>query len=299
MNEVESVNSLQLHYFFSDNSHSIDAVLRNECEKELLNLFRDISDTLALTIRLESEPAEEGGFIETWNFLGNNPIQITLIISIATIILSRFPVKNKELNELQLENLRLDNQIKKKELEKLNLEFLQNKTDLTEDKLKESVNLVVKNYKTSWRKSNFFKKLQNYSKVQSIEIQRIKDKIPVGPPRKISKSSFSNFILNSDDLPEINNREAIIDVISPAIKSGNFRWKGFYNKDIITFEMKHEAFKLLVLNGDVRFSNRFSIEVNMTQKRKIDQDGNIKVTNTIVHNVTASVEQGIRTLLNL
>ncbi len=39
------------------------------------------------------------------------------------VIISRFPVENKELTQLQIENLKLDNEIKRKELEKLNLDF--------------------------------------------------------------------------------------------------------------------------------------------------------------------------------
>lgn len=292
---VESSNSLQLHYFFRDESHTIDSILRNECEKELLYLFKEVSETLGISIRLETEPTEEGGFKETWIFLGKNAIQITLIVSIATTILSRFPAVNEELNELQIENLKLDNEIKRKELEKLNLDFLQEEMDLTDDKLKDSIELVAKNYKTSWRKSNLFKKLNSYPKVDSLEIQRLKDKEPVGPPRKIPRNNFSKFILKSDDLPNLELEKATIDVISPAIKPGKFRWKGFYNKEIITFEMNHYQFKSHVLKGDVHFSNTFSIEVDMTQIRKIDHDGNVKATNTIVNRVIATIENGIRT----
>mgnify|MGYP003576279877 CR=1 FL=1 len=205
----------------------------------------------------------------------------------------KISVENKELTQLQIENLKLDNEIKRKELEKLDLELLKEYGDLTDDKLKDSTNLVVKNYKISWRKSNLFRKLNNYPKVDSIEVQRLKDKSPVGPPRKIARNNFQDFILKSDDLPNLVTENAIIDVISPAIKSGNFRWKGFYNNEIINFEMSHDQFKNHVLRGDIHFSNTFSIKVDMTQLRKIDNDGNIKATNTLVNRVTATIENGI------
>lgn len=248
---------------------------------------------MEISIHLETEPTEEGGFKETWKFLGKNSIQITLIISVAATLLSRFPVENEKLTELQIENLKLDNEIKRKELEKLNIELLQEHQDLTDEKLKDSINLVVKNYKISWRKSNLYRKLNNYAKIDSIEIQRFKNKIPVGPPRKVLKDSFQKFILKSDDLPNLETENAIIDVISPAIKSGKFRWKGFYNNEIINFEMNHYQFKTHVLRGNVHFSNTFSIKVDMTQIRKIDQEGNVKVTNTIVNRVIATIENGI------
>ena len=74
-------------------------------------IFKEISETLGLQLDLETLPAEEGGFKETWKFLGKNSAQISLIVSIAAIIISRFPIENKELTTLQIENLKLDNEL--------------------------------------------------------------------------------------------------------------------------------------------------------------------------------------------
>jgi len=294
MNLIEKSDSLQFHYYFKDKSHTIDSILRNECEKEILHIFKEISETLGLELHLETFPTEEGGFKETWNFLGKNSAQITLIVSVAAIIISRFPVENKELTKLQIENLKLDNEVKRKELEKLNLDFIQDSDEITEQTLIDSVELINKNYKISWRKSNLYRKLNNYIKIDSVEVLRLQKQKPVGSPRKIPKNNFSKFILNSDELPVLEIEKAIIDVISPAIKPGKFRWKGFYNNEIINFLMDDFNFKSQVLKGDIHFSNKFSIEVEMYQNRKINQDGNINITNSVVNKVFATIEDGKR-----
>lgn len=294
MELIEKSNRLQFHYYFKDDSHTIDSIIRNECEKEILLIYKEIANTLGLELNLESLPTEEGGFKETWKFLGKNSVQITLMVSVAAIIISRFPVENKELTKLQIENLQLDNEIKRKELEKLNLEFIQDDEELDQQKVIDSVELVNKNYKISWRKSNLYKRLNSYPKVDSVEVVRYEDKEPIGNPRKIPKREFSKFILSSDDLPKLETENAIIDVISPAIKRGKFRWKGFYNNEIITFLMDDFQFKSQVLNGDIHFSNKFSLEVEMTQNRKINQDGEIRITNSVVNRVIASIENGNR-----
>ncbi|MEL4308090.1 hypothetical protein [Joostella sp. CR20] len=294
MELIEKSNRLQFHYYFRDDSHTIDSIIRNECEKEILLIYKEIANSLGLELKLESFPTEEGGFKETWKFLGKNSVQITLIVSVAAIIISRFPVENKELTKLQIENLQLDNEIKRKELEKLNLEFIQDDDELDQKKVIDSVELVNKNYKISWRKSNLYKKLNSYQKVDSVEVIRYEDEKPIGNPRKIPKREFSKFILKSDDLPKLETENAVIDVISPAIKRGKFRWKGFYNNEIITFLMDDFNFKSQVLNGDIHFSNKFSIEVEMTQNRKINQDGDIRITNSVVNRVIASIENGQR-----
>ncbi len=294
MELIEKSDRLQFHYYFKDSSHSINSILRNECEKEILHIYKEISDTLGLQLVIESLPTEEGGFKETWKFIGKNSAQITLIISVAAVIISRFPVENKELTQLQIENLKLDNEIKRKELEKLNLDFLQEEKELSQQTVIDSVELVNKNYKISWRKSNLYKKLNSYPKVDSVEVLRYDEEKPIGNPRKISRREFSKFILNTDDLPKLELEKVTIDVISAVIKRGKFRWKGFYNKEIINFLMDDFVFKEQVLKGEINFSNRFSLEVEMTQDRKINQDGNIINTNSVVHKVMASVDQGKR-----
>jgi hypothetical protein len=294
MNLIEKSDSLQFHYYFKDESHTIDSIVRNECEKEILYIFKEISASLGLELYLESSPTEEGGFKETWKFIGKNSGQIALIVSVSALILSRFPAENKKLTQLQIENLELDNELKRKELEKLNLEFIQDSDEITEKTLVDSVELVNKNYKISWRKSNLYKKLNNYSKIDSIEVLRLQKEKPVGSARKIPRNSFSKFILRSDELPILEIEKATIDVISPAFKSGKFRWKGFYNNEIINFLMDDTNFKSQVLRGEIHFSNKFSIEVEMYQNRKINQDGNISITNSVVNKVLATIEDGKR-----
>ncbi|QDW20646.1 hypothetical protein [Flavobacterium sp. KBS0721] len=290
MESIEKSDNLQFHYFFKDDSHSINSIVRNECEKEIIYIFKEISETLGLELELETLPTEEGGFKETWKFLGKNSAQISLIVAISAIIISRFPVENKELTKLQIENLKLDNELKRKELEKLNLDFLQDNNEISQETIKDSVELVNKNYKVSWRKSNLYKKLNNYQKVDSIEVLRYQDKKPVGSSRTVLKNEFYKFILQSDELPKLEIENAKIDVISPAIKRGKFRWKGFYDNNIINFLMNDFDFNNKVLNGHIHFSNRYSIEVEMSQERKINQDGNVIVTNTTVEKVKASIE---------
>lgn len=290
MTLIEKSDSLQFHYYFKNDSHSINSILRNECEKEILYIFKEISDTLGLQLELETIPAEEGGFKEKWKFLGKNSAQISLIVAIAAIVISRFPVENKELTKLQIENLKLDNELKRKELEKLNLEFLQDGEEISQEIVKDSVELVNKNYKISWRKSNLYKKLNNYPKVEYIDVVRLDNDKPVGTARTVNKNEFSKFTLRTDELPNLELENAKIDVISPAIKRGKFRWKGFYENNIINFLMNDFDFNNKVLDGLIHFSNRYSIEVEMIQERKINQDGNIVVTNSIVNKVYASIE---------
>jgi len=289
MELIEKSNGLQFHYYFNDDSHSINSIIRNECEKEILLIVKEISETLELQLEILTLPTEEGGFKEKWKLLGKNAPQITLIVAIALGVLSRFPVENKELTALQIENLQLDNELKRKELEKLKLDNLENDNDLNQKIVSDSITMVNKNYKISWRRSNLYKKLDSYPKVDHIDVTRLQDDEPVGSERTVEKNEFSKFILRSDELPVLKLDRATIDVAAPAIKR-KFRWKGFYNEVVINFLIEDIEFNNKVFSGQMHFSNRYSIEVEMTLERKINQEGNVVITNCIVHKVFAAIE---------
>lgn len=101
---------------------------------------------------------------------------------------------------------------------------------------------------------------------------------PVGNDREISQNKFYNFILSSDELPKNEIEEATIDLISPVLKSGNFYWKGFHNTDIVNFQMTDPNFKLMVQHGQIPLNNKVILNTILVQDRKIDENGEIKVT---------------------
>ncbi|TRX33250.1 hypothetical protein FNW52_15950 [Flavobacterium sp. ZT3R18] len=278
---ISKSNKIQVHYFFSDNSHGFDAVVRNECEKELLHIFHDIAKTLDIKLLVQSEPPKEGGFIEFWKFIGENSNQVTIIISAIAIILSRKPVENKKLTELQIENLELENELKRNELKELHLKSL-NENDIDEKLIIKVVDLLSLNYKIIWRRSNFYKKISVYKRINKFSSQRYYEDKPIGNDREISRGDFHNFMLLSDELPESEMREAKIDLISPVLKSGNFLWKGFLNNEIISFEMQDNLFKSMIQNGEMILNNKVIINALTTQNRKIDENGQIKIIKTKV-----------------
>ena len=278
----EAYNQFELHYFFSDNSHGFDAIVRNECEKELLLLFEEISNDLDIKIVIEAKPPQNGGFIEIWEFIGTNKELITLLVSIFTLIMSRVPVQNKKLTKLQIENLELDNQLKKEELKKLGIK---NIDKIDENFLKKIIDFLIKNYKIFWRRSNFFKKITQYKRINKITINKLLDYKPSLELETLKLGDFEQFILFDENIPDILNQTEIIDLISSALKQGKFKWKGFLNGQIIDFEMQDENFKQHVFQGDIKHTNKVRLKVDLNFTRKIDETGRIKITKYYVSKV--------------
>src|SRR5690606_19126219 len=55
------INTLEIHYWFRDGSHTMDAFIENKCEHELLGLIREIANYYSFEIDVETEPLGEGG----------------------------------------------------------------------------------------------------------------------------------------------------------------------------------------------------------------------------------------------
>src|SRR5690606_27301265 len=95
-----------------------------------------------------------------------------LYISVISLILTAFPVKNKKLDQLQIQNLELDNLLKTEELKKLGIHTVK---QIDENKLREIIVFLLKNYRIVWRRSNFFKKLTRNTRVKKIGFKKMKD----------------------------------------------------------------------------------------------------------------------------
>lgn len=260
----------------------MNAFVRNECEKELLTIFKEVILSLDIDVDVESEAFTEGGLKEIWKFLGKNGVQITFIVTVFGLVLSRIPVENKELVKLQIENLELDNELKRQELKKIKNE-VKAEEELTGEIVERVLEILDKDYKIVWHKSNFYKKLNLYPKVIKLTTQRLNEhNEPVEEEQTIERQQFGSFILRSDTFPPNIDEEAVIDIISPVLKKGNFSWKGFYKGEIINFEMSDQDFKDSVLNKKIEFINGTAIKCVLQQNRRINETGLVKVVQSKV-----------------
>lgn len=271
----------------------MNAFIRNECEKEILTIFKEVSQSLDIEVDIESEAYKEGGLREIWKFLGKNGVQLTLLLTVLQTILSRIPVENKELAQLQIENLKLDNEIKKNELKKIKNE-LQNKEQLTDEIVDKVLKILEKDYKIDWHKSNFYKKLTHYTKIVKLSSQKLdENNVPIDKERIVERYQFASFILRSDYFAPNIDENAIIDIISPVLKKGNFNWKGFYKDEIINFEMADQEFRESVLKKEIEFVNGTAIKCVLHQSRKIDETGLIKIVQSKVMTVFEVIDSNL------
>lgn len=217
-------------------------------------------------------------------------INIDSIVSSNKILTEKnkdLEVKNKNLFE-ENKNLELKaeliqyNKIENKPLEtihKINLGTLNS----NENEIEKLLPLIESSIKSKRYKSNFYKTLLKYPKVESISTGLLnKINSPVSTPINVLRNDFEAYIVDKIKLPVETLENVKIYIISPVITGGDYKWTGKYDGETIEFTVIDKDFKKIVANREISFVNGFQIECTIQIWKIIDDYGNIKITNTNV-----------------
>ncbi len=288
MDKLEPTNQIELHYYFSDDSHSLNAFTRNKCETEFLYILKEVLETLDLEIDIESVAFQEGGLKELWKLLGENGNQITIIIAIMTLIATIDPFSDDELTNLQKEDLQLSIEEHKLKIKRLKDDEPQSVQNIDIGKI---VSYFNSNHKVLRHRSDFYRSLITSSKITKIETSKMYNGQVVGSTQTIEKHEFSKFFISDSDLPIETIEDANIEIIAALLKpDGNSQWKGIYKDKTISFYMKDKAFKKSVDNGEVIFKNGFTIICVLDIKNALNELGELKVKSYSVSTVVSTFE---------
>jgi hypothetical protein len=273
--DLIDVSTLQVHYFFEDDSHSMDANILNRCDYEVLSIIKEVANIFFLDIFIETEPIGEGGIKKWLKIISKQegakasivtPVLVAVLISILSTPFGKIGEKlvekifeDTEMTELQKEKLRNEIKILKKYQNDIQLDSIANL----------DYNVLIKK-----RKSNFYDSLSRYPKVIKVSFAAVnRDKKIQFKEKVVDKEDFNKFVLVTDDLQPVLNEDAIIEIIAPVLKKGNYRWIGNYEGRPVHFNMKSEEFRLLVQEGKVEFKNGSSINCKLEIKRRVSSEG--------------------------
>lgn len=298
-----SDDKIELHYWFKDETHLMDAFVQNKCEYELLGIIKEISSAFDVEIIIETEPIGEGG-LKRWfkitskeeNKRGTITQQI-LILLIAAVVVTPVAKTVEKTVETIFEKVFEDKEIK--DLEKEQIKENIEKTRLEQEKLKQEITINAQKIDSSnaikKKKSNFYETLDKYPKVDKVTFIVIDEKNnAVKDEKNVDKKDFKNFILVSDELEPIELDNIEIEIISPVLKKEKYKWMGYYNGEATPFSMKSKEFKEAVQNGEVQFKNGTTINCQIQIKKKIDNEGVEKVSSIEVIRVNSYFENETR-----
>lgn len=282
---------LQLHFYTEDGSHSMDAATLNKCVYEYLGIIKEVCSKFQLEACVESEALSEGG-IRHWlkiNLPSKEAFKTALILALLVdIVKAPITTPFAVLVEKVVERILTPEEIRKLEDEKTKAELEYQIAWYREEtkKLADTINTNV----ISKKKSNFYTSVKECSKVNSVEFTYADEKKDTIVQTSVARCDFDKYILASDELEPKEIDEAIIEIVSPVLKKGKYKWTGIYNGEVIQFSVKSNEFKTLVQTGMIAFKNGTSMKCELRIKRKLDAEGNEKITGYEVWSVDATFE---------
>lgn len=266
----------------------MNAVARNFCEQDLLNIAYEVIEELGFDVQIETEAFTEGGLKECWKFLGDNSAQLLVLAAILTVVFTYLMIPDSEA-------VRLDKELKRLSIEKLKKELSEASVvgDQTVDEV--STVLAENNGKIIVKKSEYYKRLALDPKVESVGYSVLDDnKVPIGSEKLVQRGDFPRFILLSNKLPKVVLEDAFITIVSPVLKEGRAKWKGFFNDETISFEMYDHNFKDSVLSRKVSFTSGDSYICVLEVYKELNEVGDEKIINYRVTDVLKKVEDGVK-----
>lgn len=282
---ILDAETIELHYWLNDGTHTMDAHVFNKCEFEFLGIAYELSKALKLPIEIEVEPIGEGGIRAWFKFKKKtkDALKLAVLVFLLTDILGAPPKTTLEfLTKQVLEKVFEDPEIKRLEKEKKIAEL---ELDIAKAKAEtERLCREIDENKIKKKRSNYYETASQAKKIEKISVIATDSCKEIDFVKKdVLAVDFKQFVMISDDVEPDVDENAIIEIISPVLKKGKYLWVGIYNGDVIQFKMKSNEFKGMVLTGQVPFKNGSSITCLLITSKRIDNEGNIRITG---HEVT-------------
>ncbi|MCF2494454.1 hypothetical protein [Dyadobacter chenhuakuii] len=280
-------------------SHSMDAAVKNRAEAEIIRIFKETAKILELDIDLEVAALEPGGIKEIFRFVRkkknakiSSAIQGFLAAIISGIIV-----------DLAVSGLRSNSHIEELTVKKTELEIrkLQKEIELMEDspeeinsRIDDIVVLISQTDKIRRYKSNFYSSLLIENKVTKIGAVVLDSNYrEIFPELLVTRSDFNKYLVDQIVLAPLIYKDVYVEIVSPVLKTGKIKWKGIYDSETINFNLHDAEFRQSVINREVSFANGSVIRCDIEFERQMDQHGEVKVTSVNVSNIIELIQGGL------
>ena len=281
---------IQIHYFFEDGSHAMDAFIQNKCESEFLAILKKLSSIFGLDIIVETEPIKEGGIIRVFNIAPKKEDKYAQVkIRLITEFISSLITITTKVPDQLLESILNSNDliILDKKGNALEGDVLKEEIAWLKQELEGKTEEINKNNLIRKRKSNFYQILSENKKLTAVSFHSSENK---SEEVTINRDQFQQFVLATDKLPPVEVEEAIVEIISPVLKKGNFKWLGFYEGKRISFNMKSVEFNEQVHTSKIKFVNGTNINCLLVIQKKINSEGQERIVSYTVEKVNSYYE---------
>ena len=275
-------NTVELHYYFTDQEHRIDAFVQNRCEHELLTLMKELTKYFEFEFLIETELTQSGGIRKFFKIKPNNlskkdkkQIDVAVCTAICTALITSFLINPLSIPVTKIVSNLMDRIFEDKELAEIEKEKAKEELkSLKLDNIKKQQE-IESNAQLRISRSNFYEILNEYDRLDSVEfLEEDEQKNKVIVYQRIPQIDFEKYIIQQDTLEDEVVENAMIAIVSPVLSKNtkNIKWRGYYNGELVPLIMKSEEFVTSVDEGLIEFKNGFIIKCNMRIEREKKKD---------------------------
>lgn len=279
-------NTVELHYYFTDQEHRIDAFVQNRCEHELLTLMKELTKYFEFEFLIETELTQSGGIRKFFKIKPNNlskkdkkQIDVAVRTAICTALITSFLINPLSIPVTKIVSNLMDRIFEDKELAEIEKEKAKEELkSLKLDNIKKQQE-IESNAQLRISRSNFYEILNEYERLDSVEfLEEDEQKNRAIVYQRIPQIDFEKYIIQQDTLEDEIVENAMVAIVSPVLskKTKNIKWRGYYNGELIPLIMKSEEFVTSVDEGLIEFKNGFIINCNLRIEREKKKDDDEK-----------------------
>lgn len=279
-------NTVELHYYFTDQEHRIDAFVQNRCEHELLTLMKELTKYFEFEFLIETELTQSGGIRKFFKIKPNNlskkdkkQIDVAVCTAICTALITSFLINPLSIPVTKIVSNLMDRIFEDKELAEIEKEKAKEELkSLKLDNIKKQQE-IESNAQLRISRSNFYEILNEYERLDSVEfLEEDEQKNRAIVYQRIPQIDFEKYIIQQDTLEDEIVENAMVAIVSPVLskKTKNIKWRGYYNGELIPLIMKSEEFVTSVDEGLIEFKNGFIINCNLRIEREKKKDDDEK-----------------------
>jgi hypothetical protein len=294
--EVEShfrgVGELKVHYHIAGGGHEMDALTRNKAEAELLALLQEFSSTIGAPFQIETKARAEGGVVELWNLVFLHKDHVVLAMSVLAPLLaapfyrSRLKQSGQQtaMNELTIQKLRLElaekedaaveRAEKKRGVKTRALPFEQSPNPT------EFADALLARKKIARRRSNYYERLIVDSKIQAVGFASTHH--VNAQEQVVKRGQFSAYVFARVEVESVVYSDVWIEVVSPVLRSGGLKWRGVFEKQVISFDLQDHEFRDRVTTKRVQFQNGTLLRCDLEVLQREDETGDTEISGYVV-----------------
>lgn len=297
----DSFGEFKVHYHLHSGVHRMDAVLRNRAEGELLALLKEVGVVLGLPVHVETRAYGEGGLVEYLNLIFQNKEQIATVMALigpllgAPFYVDRIKQSKQQtaLNELNLQKIKLE--IKEKVdaatvRETENAKAIENKNKVLElespPTAEDVAQAILTRTRVARRRSNYYEALLVDPKIEAVGFASSHGK--EAKELRVPRANFSSYVIAKSDLEPLIYERISLEIVSPVLRSGAIKWRGIFDKKVVSFELLDQTFRSEVASQNVQFQNGTTLICDFEVHQREDDIGDVEVAGyavTKVHEV--------------